>query len=68
MKRLELVKMLESDGWSFSRHGKLHDIYRKGNKQESIPRHQEINEILAKAILSRNSIQKKNKTKNKELK
>lgn len=63
-----MVKLLESTGWSFSRHGKQHDIYRKGEKQESIPRHNEINETLAKVILSRNNIQKKEKTKIKELK
>ena len=61
VKRRELIKILESDGWYFSRHGKLHDIYRKGDRQEAIPRHTEINENLAKAILSRNNILKKEK-------
>jgi mRNA interferase HicA len=60
--------LLESDGWSFSRHGNNHDIYRKGDKQEAVPRHKEINEILARAILSRNNIQKKEKMRIKELK
>lgn len=67
VKRLEFVKLLESDGWSFSRQGKFHDIYRKGDKQESVPRHKEINDNLVKAILSRNNIQKR-KTRIKELK
>lgn len=53
MKRKILIKKLESNGWIFVRHGKEHDIYRKGDKQETIPRHTEIAEPLAKAILTR---------------
>lgn len=56
MKRNELVKKLEDGGFIFERHGGSHDIYIKGNVKETIPRHKEINERLAKAILKRNGL------------
>jgi mRNA interferase HicA len=37
----------------FLRHGKRHDIWTDGEPEEAIPRHNEINEKLAKAILGR---------------
>lgn len=51
MKQRDLVKKLEAIGFKFERHGGNHDIYRRGSDIEKIPRHKEINEILAKAIL-----------------
>ena len=51
MKRKELIKLMESAGFVFERHGGKHDIYKRGNEEEYIPRHKEINELLAKAIL-----------------
>ena len=51
MKQRELIKKLESIGFKFERHGGNHDIYRRGNDIEKVPRHKEINEMLAKAIL-----------------
>lgn len=56
MKRSDLVKKLENGGFVFERHGGNHDIYSKGNVKETIPRHNEINERLAKAILKRNGL------------
>lgn len=56
MKRNDLVKKLEDSGFIFERHGGSHDIYIKGNVKETIPRHKEINERLAKAILKRNGL------------
>lgn len=56
MKRRDLIKLLEKNGWSFNRCGGNHDVYRKGNKFEVIPRHTEINENLAKAIIKRNEL------------
>ncbi|GAB1475635.1 hypothetical protein MASR2M70_04670 [Bacillota bacterium] len=53
MKRRELIKKLESDGWYLERNGTKHDIYRKGNKIEMVPRHSEIKELTAKAILKK---------------
>ena len=53
MKRKELVKLLEKGGFQFERHGGCHDIYVRNSEREEIPRHREINEQLAKAILKR---------------
>lgn len=51
MKQRELIKRLERAGFIFDRHGGNHDIYIRNGKIEKIPRHKEINEQLAKAIL-----------------
>lgn len=56
MKQVDLVKKLEDAGFVFERHGGNHDVYVKGNVRETIPRHREINERLAKAILKRNGL------------
>ena len=51
MKQRDLIKKLKQIGFVFERHGGNHDIYRRGNEIEKIPRHKELNEKLAKAIL-----------------
>lgn len=51
MKQRDLIKKLKDGGFAFERHGGNHDIYKRGNDEEKIPRHREINERLAKAIL-----------------
>lgn len=51
MKRRDLIKLLEKNGWTFDREGGSHTVYVKGDKTESIPRHNEINEKLAKSII-----------------
>jgi len=56
MKRKELVKLLEKGGFQFERHGGSHDIYVRNSEREEIPRHREINEQLAKAILKRRGL------------
>ena len=56
MKRADLIKKLEDGGFVFERHGNNHDIYVRGNTKEPIPRHREIDERLAKAILKRNGL------------
>ncbi len=56
MKRADLIKKLEEAGFVFERHGGNHDIYVRGNTREIIPRHREINERLAKAILRKNGL------------
>lgn len=48
-KRLD--KKLEAAGFVFERHGRNHDIYRRGNETEKVPRHKKVNENLAKMIL-----------------
>lgn len=53
MKQRDLVKKLEDGGFVFERHGSNHDIYVRGMDREEVPRHKEIDERLAKAILKR---------------
>lgn len=56
MKRKDLIKLLEKNGWYFKRSGGNHDIYTNGVDCETIPRHSELNEILAKAIIKRREL------------
>ena len=51
MKRRDLVKLLEKNGCFFKRSGGSHDLYTNGEKTVAIPRHSEINEMLAKDII-----------------
>lgn len=51
MKRKDLEKRLRDLNWYFLRHGSNHDIWTNGEDQESVPRHKEIDEYLAKKIL-----------------
>lgn len=53
MKKKELVKILTKEGCELLRHGAKHDIYinRETGKKEPVPRHREIDEILAKKII-----------------
>lgn len=51
MKQRAFIKKLEEAGFRFYRHGSNHDIYIRGMETEEVPRHKEINEKLAKAIL-----------------
>lgn len=56
MKQRELVKKLEDGGFVFERHGSNHDVYVRGSEREEVPRHKEINEKLAKAILKKRGL------------
>ena len=56
MKRRDLVKLLERNGWWLKRDGGDHDIYTNGKKSEAVPRHSEIAEGLAKAIIKRRGL------------
>lgn len=51
MKQRDLIKKLEAAGFRFERHGSNHDVYVRGTDEEQVPRHKEVNEILARAIL-----------------
>ena len=55
MKRWLLERLLRELGWRFERHGAKHDVWRRGEHTEAVPRHTEINERLALAILARAS-------------
>lgn len=52
MKRLDLVRKLEQSGCVLLRHGGRHGIYHnpKTGRSEPVPRHREINEILARRM------------------
>ena len=56
MRRRDLIKKLEQNGWYFLRHGGNHEIYTNGKNQEPISHTREIPEYLAKKILKRNGI------------
>nr|WP_051066583.1 type II toxin-antitoxin system HicA family toxin [Ruminiclostridium cellobioparum] len=43
MKRRDLIKKLENNGWWKLRGGANHDIYTNGKVSEPIPRHAEVN-------------------------
>ncbi|HUP48872.1 MAG TPA: type II toxin-antitoxin system HicA family toxin [Thermoanaerobaculia bacterium] len=53
VKRRDLEKMLTESGWYFLRRGGKHDVWSDGEREEAVPRHREINENLARAILRR---------------
>jgi mRNA interferase HicA len=52
MKRVDLVHHLETHGCEFLREGGRHTIYvnRAAQRSTSIPRHREINNLLARKI------------------
>lgn len=56
MKRKDLLKQLEANGWWLKRHGGEHDIYTNGIQTEPIPRHREIAELTAKQIIKRTGL------------
>jgi len=51
MKRRDLEKRLRDLGWRIARHGRRHDVWAKEEREIVVPRHNEINELTAKAIL-----------------
>lgn len=53
MKRRVLIKKLEDSGWYLLRNGSNHDVYTDGVHKEEVPRHREINEYLARAIIKK---------------
>ncbi len=51
MKRRELEGHLRALGWSLIRRGRRHDVWARGEHEVAVPRHVEINEYTASAIL-----------------
>ena len=53
MKRVDLVRVLEEMGCVLVRHGGKHDWYRNPvtGISQAVPRHREINDRLAQAII-----------------
>ena len=62
MKRRELIKLFEKNGWYLKGHGANHDKYTNGKDVEVLPRHNEINENLAKVIIKRRSLDRQPET------
>ena len=56
MKQRDLIKKLENAGFVFEQHGSNHDVYTRGTEKEEVPRHEEIDERLAKAIIKRRKL------------
>ncbi len=55
MKRRDLIKVLKNMGCVLARHGNKHDWYTNPQTKQSqpVPRHNEINENLAKSIIKK---------------
>jgi hypothetical protein len=55
MKQTDLINRISEDGAVFVRHGSSHDLWRNviTGVSEMIPRHREINEMLARKIIRR---------------
>ncbi|MEW6040622.1 MAG: type II toxin-antitoxin system HicA family toxin [Elusimicrobiota bacterium] len=53
MKRKDLIKRLTDSGCILVRHGGRHDLYKNPatGKKQPVPRHNEIDETLAKHII-----------------
>jgi len=53
VKRRDLISRIEAAGARLIRHGGKHDIYHHPNTgvSQPIPRHREINELLARKII-----------------
>ena len=56
MKRRDLIKLLEKNGWDYQRSGGAHDIYTDGKSIEPISRQKEIKEAVAQAIIRRRGL------------
>ena len=53
MKQKDLLKLFRDNGWWVLREGANHMILTNGVDIEPLPRHKEVNEQLAKAIIKR---------------
>ena len=51
MKRRDLEKRRRELGWQMVRHGARHDVWGRGEHEIMVPRHGEINQYTATAIL-----------------
>lgn len=53
LKRRDLIKLLKKNGFTLKRNGASHDLYSNGKRTEPIPRHNEIKEYTAEAIIKK---------------
>ena len=56
MKRKDLIKLFEQKGWMLAREGGNHSVYTNGKEVEASPRHNEVNERLAKALIKKHNL------------
>ena len=61
MKRKELIRQLTAEGCILLRHGSRHDVYLnpKNGMKQPIPRHNEVDENLARHIIKYLGLEKK---------
>ena len=57
MKRRDLIRLFEKNGWWMKREGGDHTIYTNGIANEAISRQSEIDDILAKKIIKRRGLE-----------
>jgi len=51
MKRRDLIRLLREAGFSLVRRGGNHDIFGRDALRIPVPRHREVNELTARAVL-----------------
>lgn len=56
MKRRELIRLFEKSGWHLKRDGGNHEIWTNDAETEVIPRHREINEMLAQYLIKKHGL------------
>ena len=56
MKQADLLKLFYQKGWWILREGGNHLILTDGKDLEAVPRHREVNEQLARAIIKRRKL------------
>ena len=53
-----MIKLLKQAGFVLVSSSGGHDKYARGNEIEMVPRHRELNEMLAKAIIHRRNLER----------
>ncbi len=56
MKQKDLLKLFFDNGWWILREGANHIIMTNGQDIEPVPRHKEVTEMLARAIIKRRNL------------
>ena len=56
MKQKDLLNLFYKNNWRVLREGSNHIILTNGIDMEAVPRHKEVNEQLAKAIIKRRNL------------
>jgi len=56
MKQRDLLKLFLKNGWWVLREGGNHTVVTNGEEVEAIPRHKEVSENLAKALIKRRDL------------